>query len=249
MCNRMCIRNAVHADVCTRENVSSFSVRFTRLSIHSMDFDFGFARRFFLTSCFWVKWCQCRAPSSIHIHRRDTHTQRVDTSCLCNCNSPSCGGGDGGASQFAKSLFVLFGALSFIYRRSRRRNKCLTVSFNSRTYQSVVISVCGASSSLWLEKSLRLCDGCRLVACTPFLLSSPSTGSISIPSKNELNAKMPSHLHKYISFKWYRQMNFRIERHPIIRNMEDEQNKMRNAKRVGRRRPRYLYNCCESKYK
>lgn len=95
----------------------------------------------FLTSCFWVKWCQCRAPSSIHIHRRDTHTQRVDTSCLCNCNSPSCGGGDGGASQFAKSLFVLFGALSFISRRSRRRNKYLTVSFNSRTYQSVVISV------------------------------------------------------------------------------------------------------------
>lgn len=47
MCNRMCIWNAVHADVCTRENVSSFSLRFTRLSIHSMDFDFGFARRFF----------------------------------------------------------------------------------------------------------------------------------------------------------------------------------------------------------
>lgn len=248
MCNRMCIRNAVHADVCTRENVSSFSLRFTRLSIHSMDFDFGFARRFFWLRVFGLSDANA-AHRQAFISIEETHilnesTRHAYVTVIVHRVAAAMVAHRNLLNHF---LCCLARCLSSLAAVDAATNTLLSLS----TAEPISLwwSVCGASSSLWLEKSLRLCDGCRLVACTPFLLSSPSTGSISIPSKNELNAKMPSHLHKYISFKWYRQMNFRIERHPIIRNMEDEQNKMRNAKRVGRRRWRYLYNCCESKYK
>lgn len=184
-----------------------------------------------------------RTVKHLYPSKRHTYsTSRLDTSCLCNCNSPSCGGGGGGASQFAKSLFVLFGALSFI---SRRRTNTL-LSLSTAKPISMWWSVCGASS-LWLEKSLRLCDRCRLVACTPFFAVHAVDGVQHHPKRNELNAKMPSHLHKYISFKWYRQMNFRIERHPIIRMSKTRYGTQRESADGGD--TCIKYNCCESKYK